>query len=207
MRWNSEYNRDQLQSFRIIERTCRRMPDSDRENLSRAIQPYLHFRTRLAEFQALTFVPHCRATCYDTALSACCGFESIFTFFADQVITTIESSPADMEAVFRVLSRPNETRNCVYLGENGCLWKVPPVSCAMFLCDGIRKEILEPRPEAAQTWNQFREEEKEYTHPVRPVLFDSVESLFIRLGADSPHMYFHKSPGLLRLKEKWTLKT
>ena len=46
------------------------------------------------------------------------------------------------------------------------------------------------RPAGAQTW------------PDRPVLFDELEKLFIKEGYDSPLMYCHKSPGLLRLKSK-----
>jgi hypothetical protein len=42
-----------------------------------------------------------------------------------------------------------------------------------------------------------------YTWPSRPVLFDKLEELFIQEGFDSPIMYFHHSPGLLRLKAKY----
>jgi hypothetical protein len=35
-----------------------------------------------------------------------------------------------------------------------------------------------------------------------PLLFDEIETFFMLRGADSPHLYFHRSPGLLRVKKR-----
>ena len=52
-------------------------------------------------------------------------------------------------------------------------------------------------------WNRLREEEKKYTWPDEPVLFDELEEIFIVEGIESPLMYFHRGPGLIRIKSKW----
>ena len=51
-------------------------------------------------------------------------------------------------------------------------------------------------------WEEFRQEERLYTWPAKPVLFDELEIIFIEAGFDSPLMYLNRSPGLLRLKAK-----
>ncbi|MFC1494817.1 hypothetical protein ACFL6W_06030 [Thermodesulfobacteriota bacterium] len=50
--------------------------------------------------------------------------------------------------------------------------------------------------------DQLKEDEKCFTWPDKPVLFDELEALFIKKDFDSPLMYFHKSPGLLRVKSE-----
>jgi hypothetical protein len=42
--------------------------------------------------------------------------------------------------------------------------------------------------------------EKQFTWPAKPILFDELEELFLQSGLQSPLMYCHLSPGLLRVK-------
>jgi hypothetical protein len=197
-----EYNRDQLMSFEALRDACSGMLDAHLQLLVERLQPYLAFRRELEDFHARYFRECCRQTCFQTGLSACCGFESIITFFADQAITWLISGEHQRQALFRVLQRPNRSGKCVFLGDNGCIWRVPPVSCALFLCDSAKAAVFGEHPEAAPVWEELRGREKAFTHPSRLVLFDELERVFLELGARSPHMFFHTSPGLLRFKAK-----
>jgi hypothetical protein len=73
----------------------------------------------------------------------------------------------------------------------------------MFLCRYAKESVLEGDDAISNTWAKLLRREKMYTWPSRPVIFDKLEELFIREGFDSPIMYFHNSPGLLRLKAKF----
>lgn len=201
----SEYNRDQLISLRSIRQVLEQLTSAAIEQLRDEIRPYLHFRTSLNEFQVQYLDHNCQKSCFETRLSACCGFESIITFFSDQAINCLLSSPHDLETLFHVLNMPNDTGKCVFLGEKGCLWVLRPISCAMFFCNRLKEEVFAVHPGAAEVWEKLQRQEKEYTWPTKPVLFDHLEEFFLDLGAKSPHMYFHQSPGLLRLKSKWGL--
>jgi hypothetical protein len=198
----SEYHRDQWHSFRAIEKACRGLLSGELEKLKESLESYLQFRRTLDDFQEQLFGTFCRTTCYESKLSACCGFESIFTFFADQVITFLLSTPEELETLFHKLEQPNLTGRCVYLGEQGCLWRVRPISCAMFLCEQAKQTVFSEDRDAETAWKKLREAEKAHTYPIQPVLFDDLETFFIALGVDSPHMYFHKSSGLLRVKAR-----
>lgn len=197
-----DYNREQRASFEAIRSACEGLPAVEMEALRMSMLPYLRFREELESFQAERFGDACRSACFDTGLSACCGFESIYTFFADQAISWLFSSEEERSALLRAVEHPNRTRHCVYLGADGCLWKIRPVSCAMFLCDRVRQEVFGKRPGTLRLWEDLQRREKDFTRPDKPVLFDDVEKVFMFLGVDSPHMYCHKSPGLLRMKAK-----
>ncbi|MFP5213179.1 MAG: hypothetical protein ACLGPL_07345, partial [Acidobacteriota bacterium] len=116
--------------------------------------------------------------------------------------TCLLSTPGEREEIVRVLDRPNTTERCVYLGKKGCIWKVRPISCAMFFCDQAKERVFSGRSDLSERWGELQKGEKEFTLPVKPVLFDELEEYFMGLGVDTPHMYFHKSPGLLRLKAR-----
>ena len=199
----SEYNREQLGSFLSIKQACDALPIRELEKLREIVGPYLEFRRELDRFHASDVVGTCRARCFETGLSACCGFESIFTFFADQVVTWLFSTEAERETLLDVLRRPNRSRHCVYLGPAGCRWKISPISCVMFLCDDVKRGVSENPGEAGRRWTTLQAWEKAFTYPVEPVLFDDLEVYFMGLGVDSPHMYNHRSPGLMRLKSRW----
>lgn len=198
----SEYNRDQLSSFRALAQAVEELAAGELNALRRTFEPYLEFRGELDEFFRVYFASTCRERCFDNSLSACCGFESIFTFFADQAITYLESDPEEREALMDALTGPNTSQRCVYLVESGCLWRVRPISCAMFFCEQAKEEVFVKHPEAKAAWRVLQVKEKQFTRPTQPVIFDEIEAYFREKGVESPHMYFHKSPGLLRLKAK-----
>lgn len=198
----SEYNRDQYSSLTAILEVLRTLTARELESLRNSALPYLRFRRTLDAFQAAHIDPFCKTTCFDTDLSLCCGFESIFTFFADQVIALLFSREEEIAAMIRVLERPNRSGRCVYLGKAGCLMGIRPVSCAMFFCDKVKHGILSD-PLLEEHWKRLKQQEEEFTYPVKPVLFDEMEAFFMARGVDSPHMYYHKSPGLMRLKRKF----
>jgi|WetSurSiteA1Bulk_404760.scaffolds.fasta_scaffold41431_1 hypothetical protein len=198
----SEYQRDQWLSLTAIREALQFTSESERELLRATLSDYLAFRNQLASFHAHHFGEYCRNACYQTELSACCGFESIITFFADQLINSLLGTPNDQEALIRILEQPNTTRKCVFLGDNGCLWRLPPISCAMFYCDPAKTAVWREMPDASTVFDDFRRREKMFTHPDRPVLFDDLERTFRRRGLQTPHMYYHSSPGLVKLKAR-----
>jgi hypothetical protein len=110
------------------------------------------------------------------------------------------SSDDEIKRLLRVVSIPNRGLKCVYLGKMGCLWRMKPIVCEMFLCEYARNSVFDNDPNARKQWKQLRRREKRYTWPNRPVLFDDLEAYFIRAGYASNLMYFHNSPGLLRVK-------
>ena len=203
----TDYNRDQLISFQAILDIMDKLSREEMEELKIMARPYLVFRQRLDDYHSRYFSDYCRKACFDTGLSACCGFESIITFFSDQVITVLGSEPEDIETMIETLSRSNNTRKCVYTGPNGCLWKVRPVSCAMFFCHEAKVSVFKSHPEAESLWGMFLEQERDFTWPTKVVVFDEIEKFFLRYGVSSPHLYFHRSPGLLKLKSESGLAT
>ena len=71
----------------------------------------------------------------------------------------------------------------------------------MFLCDQSQSEVFDDKTIAREKWEHFRKLEKKFKWPDRPVLFDYLESYFIKAGFKSSLMYFHNSPGLMRIKK------
>jgi len=203
----NEYNRDQLTSFRAINIILENLPPAEIGRLKMQISPYLIFRKEVEDIYGRYFKPICRQSCFETHISACCGFESIIIFFADQAINCLMSRPDQIVNILNTLEQPNCSSNCVFLGETGCIWQVRPIACAMFFCEQAKNKIFDRHPEAEVTWQNLQEQEKGYTWPTTPVLFDEIEKYFIELGVDSPSLYFHKSPGLLRLKAKAAMST
>jgi hypothetical protein len=106
----------------------------------------------------------------------------------------------EIDRLLQALSVPNPSLKCVYLGTKGCLWLIKPIVCEMFLCEHARNSVFDNDPNAHKQWKRLRRREKRYTWPNRPVLFDDLEAYFIKSGYASSLMYFHNSPGLLRIK-------
>ena len=90
----------------------------------------------------------------------------------------------------------------MYLTGTGCAWRIKPIVCEMFLCRHAKDTVFGENTGLAEQWEGLRQRDRQYTWPDGPVLFDALEDIFIREGYDSPLMYCHKSPGLLRLKAK-----
>lgn len=198
----SDYNKEQSQALEMV-----------RKGLSESwfinevsedeIKRYLKFREKVVDFQDQFFGSHCTAKCYEDNLSACCSKEGIVTFFADVVMNALLSSPQELDAIAKAVSVPNIGVKCVFLSEKGCLWKLRPIVCQMFLCNSSKNQVFAGHPERETQWDALKVEEKEFTWPDRPVLFDDIEKAFIKQGYESPLMYMHNSPGLLRIKSKW----
>lgn len=200
---SSRYNREHLDTFRMVDRRLNELPPAALRRLREQIRPYLDFRDEVRRFQEDHFSRICTVKCFQDGTSACCAREGIAAFFADVVINTLLSSPEKTAVLLQALEAPSEGPNCVYLGPAGCLWHLKPIACEMFLCDSARGAVLEADEEKAARWDAFRARERGFTWPDRPVLFDDLEASFLRDGLDSPLMFCHKSPGLLRVKARW----
>jgi hypothetical protein len=198
----SEYNQDQLEAIQLVQRHLGTFSKGQMGRLRRRIGPYLQFRSEVADFQKQHFSEVCTEKCFTSQTSACCGREGIATFFADVVMNVLLSSEEDVEGLLRALSEDTGGLKCVYLHEKGCLWRLKPIVCEMFLCEHARDTVLGKDESLRDQWEKHRHREKRYTWPSSPVLFDELEEEFIRAGLDSPLMYFHRTPGLLRVKAK-----
>jgi hypothetical protein len=197
-----EYNRDQSEAIQMVRRHLSKLSKVQLERLRRRVRPYLRFRDDVADFQKQYFSEVCTQKCFTSQTSACCGREGIATFFADVLINVLLCKGEEVEGLLQTLSQDTGGFKCVYLGEKGCLWRLKPIVCEMFLCEHARDTVLGNDEALRDQWEKLRGREKRYTWPSGPVLFDELEEIFIRAGLDSPLMYFHRSPGLLRMKAK-----
>ena len=196
------YNQEQLEAIRLVRNHLQRSSSSELSRLRRRVRSYLQFREETDRFLKRYFSDVCTHKCYQDRYSACCGREGITTFFADIVINVLMSSDEEADRLVKALHAPNVGLKCVYLGNKGCLWKIKPIVCEMFLCEDARKTIFGKDFNVQKKWERLRRREKTYTWPDRPVLFDDLETFFIRAGYDSNLMYFHNSPGLLKVKSQ-----
>jgi hypothetical protein len=199
----NDYQKEQAESLAIVRKHLSSLNSKEKETLIEVASEYFSFREEVDSFLLQYFGKICNLKCYQSRLSACCGREGIITFFADMVINALVCSVRDLDRLDAAVSmnNKNETK-CVYLGDEGCLWKVKPIVCEMFLCDAAMKEIFEEYPEAALTWKHLKQREKHFKWPDKPVLFDHLEEVFLAAGYYSPLMYLHNSPGLLRIKKQ-----
>lgn len=196
----NDYQQEQFDAFTIVRQGLSRMDDSQRRMLKQAAADYMKFRQSVDRFLERYFNPICTDTCFRSQTSACCSKDGIITFFADAVINVLHASPSQMDRLIQVLKQTNSGHRCVYLGEEGCLWGVRPVVCAMFLCDRATNTVFSASPEAGDAWGHLRLQEKRFKWPDRPVLFDYLERVFLDMGYQSTLMHLNMSPGLLRIK-------
>jgi hypothetical protein len=196
----SEYQSQQLEALQMARRylddRCRR------QQVLALIGPYLDYRQRLDLFLTAHFQKVCSRSCYQSRLSACCAREAIITFFAEVVVNAVVSTGEGLDRMAQRLARPHTGEKCVYLGAEGCLWRIRPIVCALFLCDAAEQRVLAPDASLGRQWQTLRDEAKGFKWPDRPVLFDELEQRFIAAGCQSPLMYLHTSPGLLRVKRR-----
>ena len=202
----SSYNRDQLEAILMIRQFMGGLSRKQVSQIKRKMDSYLGFRADVAEFQERYFSSLCTEKCFTSQTSACCGREGIATFFADMVINLFLSSEQEIDSLLQTLINDPGGLNCVYLTDTGCIWRMKPIVCEMFLCQHARETVLGVNENLQSQWEKLCQREKRYTWPNRPVLFDDLEELFIKQGFDSPLMYCHHSPGLLRLKAQWKNK-
>ncbi len=173
-----------------------------RQKLESDIADYLKFREEAASFFSAYFSEVCTRKCYQSKLSACCTREGIITFFADVVINAMVSKGRELDVLLEVLKKPNNGFKCIYLGEDGCMWRLKPIVCEMFLCEYAKNEVFGKNQRLMREWESLKKRKELYTWPDRRVVFDTLETCFIDAGCSSPLMYLHNSPGLLRVKSR-----
>lgn len=198
----NSYQKEQAESLAMVERYLETLSAAQRKALELQISDYLLFRDEVHTFLSEHFSDLCTEKCYRNNLSACCSREGIITFFGDMVINALVSHSQEIKALMAVLQKPNTGFKCIYLGKKGCMWRVKPIVCEMFLCDQAQKQVFGEKPWLEDAWNDLKHRKKLYTWPDRPVLFDDLERYFMDAGYSSPLMYFHNSPGLLRVKQQ-----
>jgi hypothetical protein len=198
----SSYNQEQSDALDMVQRYVAGLGEAEKADLVGSLDDYLRFRQSVDDFLQTHFGSVCSKACYQSRLSACCSREGIVTFFADVVINVLVSTPQEIDRLSETLRQDDKALKCVYLGRNGCLWRLKPIVCAMFLCDRAENEVFRDRPALRRQWEAYREHKKRFTWPDRPVLFDDLESIFIADGCTSPLMYLHNSPGLIRVKQE-----
>jgi hypothetical protein len=193
------YHQEQTEAFSMVLKHLKNNP-SQRQDLFPPVADYLAFRTD--RFLSTRFSKICTQTCYQNRLSACCSREGIVTFFADIVVNVLASELLEIEDLIAILGEANTGFKCVYLTAKGCRWKVKPVVCEMFLCDRAKDSVFAQNLQLKSEWERIEKKRKTFTWPDQPVLFDRLEAHFINAGYQSPLMYLHNSPGLLRVKQK-----
>jgi hypothetical protein len=198
----SEYNRDQLEALLMVQHYLEGLPASEFERLRATVGPYLQFRSEVSRFQKEFLSEICTQACFTTRQSACCNRDGIATFFADVVINALLSSGEDLDVLRTTLEKDPGGFKCVYLAEKGCLWRLKPIVCEMFLCDRAKEIVLGREMNLRARWEALLRDEKQFTWPDKPILFDDLEELFLRAGLKNSLMYCHLSPGLLRVKAR-----
>ena len=198
----SDYNLEQLFSLQMVRRHLDSLSERQKQDLLKSSKAYLDFRREVDRFLQRHFASTCSRQCYRSRLSACCTREGIVTFFADVVVNALRSSSRRLDLLEQVLQHPANSFKCVYLGPNGCLWRVKPIVCQMFLCDRAMNQVFAADPRSKVEWERLKEHKLQFTWPDQPVLFDDLEKLFLDAGYTSPLMYLHNSPGLIRVKQK-----
>ncbi len=196
------YQREQLDSLELSMSYLKGLTPKARAELDASIEPYLDFRVEVDVFLKMNFSRYCTHSCYTTQTSACCSRDGIITFWADVLINANASDPRQLDRLRHAIGNPLNRQKCIYLGPDGCLWRVRPLVCAMFLCDDALAMAFEGNSEAKRQWEELNHQAKGFRWPDRPVLFDQLEKHCIAAGVDSSLMYLHSSPGLLRVKRK-----
>ena len=201
----SDYQKEQMDALAMVRvglAQMNKMNEATMADLKEMIAGYNDFRRETDRFLEDYFSAVCTRNCYQNQLSACCSKDGIITFFADVVVNVVHSDQTLLEKLEERLRATHTGFKCVYLSPEGCLWRVKPIVCQMFLCDQAQKKVFEAHPEAGREWETLKEKKKLYTWPDRPVVFDALERLFIQAGYVSPLMYLNYSPGLLMVKRR-----
>lgn len=199
---NMPYQEEQIACHREVHDALDRMTEGEKAGLRGAIAPYLSFRQAVARFQERHFGGVCTDACFRSRLSACCTKDGIITFFADHVINALVADAGERDSLLSALSTPEDGFKCIYLGADGCRWRIKPLVCELFLCEPAKQKVFGSRSDAAAAWRELTAQAKAFRWPDRPVLFDFIEKRFMAVGVDSELMYLHKSPGLVMLKRR-----
>ena len=197
----NSYHQEQIETLNMVYCHLKTISVQEKQRLLSQISDYLVFRDAVDEFLHEHFKNICTQKCYQSKVSACCSREGIITFFGDVVVNVLVSNETEIKALERVLKKPNNGFKCIYLGGDGCLWRIKPIICEMFLCDTAKELVFKEKSSANKLWIELKQREKHFRWPDRPVLFDDLEKYFMAAGYSSTLMYLNTSPGLLRVKE------
>ena len=198
----NSYQKEQLEALSLVQAYLANLALDERQALESRIANYLLFRDDVDAFLDAHFSEICTLKCFKSKISACCSRDGIITFFGDVVVNALVTPEEEINTLRSVLQKPNKGFKCIYLGKQGCMWRVKPIVCEMFLCKSASEEVLASKPEPANTWEELKLRKKLFTWPDRPVLFDDLERILLDAGYSSSLMYMHNSPGLLRVKEQ-----
>ncbi len=198
----NDYQREQLDAWRQIEQALRQMSTREKQAIGKEAADYLNFRKEVENFINQYFNKYCTIYCYQNNRSACCGKDSILTFWADLVINAVNIDDQTLKAMMNAIQRPVYTDKCIYLSRQGCCWHIRPLVCLMFLCNAVQQEVFSKDPDAGRQWEALCRRARSFRWPDRSVLFDRLEARFLAMDCFSPLMYLHTSPGLLRVKKK-----
>ncbi len=198
----NEYQKEQAETLSLIRKHFFTLNQQQIAQLHDQSSEYFAFRKQVNSFLVRYFSATCSQKCYRSHLSACCSKDGIITFFADVLLNAMVSSGKELDTLALAIEKPMHDNKCIYLGPKGCLWRLKPIVCEMFLCEPARKEVFGRFPEAASEWEKLECRKKRFTWPDRPVLFDHLEQVFIDAGYHSSLMYINSSPGLFRVKQK-----
>jgi hypothetical protein len=198
----NSYQTEQIEALSLVQRHLANLSAEARQVLGSQISDYLIFRDDVHAFLSEYFGGVCTQKCFQSELSACCSREGIITFFGDMVVNAFVSAEEEIDALMAALQTPNQGFKCIYLGDQGCIWRLKPIVCEMFLCRQASQEVFAQKPGAEKVWELLRRRKKRFAWPDRPVLFNDLERYFMDAGYSSSLMYLHNSPGLLRIKSQ-----
>jgi hypothetical protein len=196
-----DYQKEQFEGLTAVRGFLMSLSPLQLDGLKQQLKDYIYFRTVVDDFLSQFFKDVCTRRCFVTRESACCSKDGIMAFWGDMTVNAVLSNEKEVESLLTALKKSNTGRNCVYLAETGCLWKVKPIICQMFLCSNAKNEVFKEFPYAETQWFELKKQERKFIWPDRQVLFDDLEDMAVRTGICSPLMYMHTSPGLLRVKE------
>ncbi|MGM0404206.1 MAG: hypothetical protein ACQEQN_10850 [Thermodesulfobacteriota bacterium] len=196
------YQKEQLQALEMVRQhmgLLEKGPGISGFDLNARMEDYLDFRQDVGSFFRRWFEQTCSENCYSSRRSACCSREGIIVFWADVVVNANWSDSHELDRLEKAIRKPEKAYKCIFLTESGCVWRIKPIICEMFLCSEAEKSVFGENPKARKGWRELEERKKAFTWPDRLVLFEALEKIYMAAGCDSPLMYMHKSPGLLRL--------
>jgi hypothetical protein len=199
----NEYQQEQWQAVWQIIRAKDILNHVGNTQITAEIQSYIEFRCVLTTFQKRHFGSFCSQRCFENKASACCSKDGIVTFWADHVINAYCSTRNQIDNLIKAIKEPHDSNKCIYLKPNGCVWKVTPLGCALFLCDSAQQVVFSNHSELKNDWIQFEHKAKGYRWPDHPVLFDWLEEVYLTAGCRSTLMYINTSPGLLKIKRQF----
>ena len=196
------YHKEHYDAFAMVQKHLANLKTQERAALKQSVTDYLTFRSEVDVFLSNHFNQICTRSCYLTRRSACCSREGIIAYFADIAVNVFVSTRHEIESLMGMLDKPNDGFKCVYLTESGCVWRVKPIVCEMFLCGQATRQVIGENPHLKQEWELLKQKRKQYTWPDQPVVFDEIEAHYLEAGYESPLMYLHNSPGLMHIKRR-----